>query len=234
MGSGWGARAAAGLWLAAALAAPSGAEVVVIAPGPEGEDVAPYQFLPSALRGDSPGLWAFSEPGHGFETFLRFPLPPDLLGPDEEVGLALLSLEYAKDSTSQGQGSNEPGVLECREVLSPWAEASVTWTSRPSYGPPVDVVEGIVALGPLTCDVTSLVADWALGVRSNHGFAVTNPTRRLMGFFSFEALEEGAIPPVLYVDVVPVPEPGAGAGGLAAAAGLAALARCLRRPVQAT
>lgn len=225
-------RTACGLALAL-VAMPAGAELVTIQPGAEGEDTAPYSFIPALARGMHDTVYALTlrdETGsHDFETFLRFTLPPDLLGPDEEVGQALLSLYYALDSTGFGVGSDEPGILECREVTSDWTELGVTWTAKPSYGPPVDVIEGIDAKGPLLCDVTASVQAWAEGLRPNRGFALTNPTGRLLGFYSFEAPLDAQdaqdLKSALFIDVVSVPEPRAGLGALVAAGALAVLAR---------
>lgn len=229
-----GRRLGVGLlgWLAAA--SPAGAARVELRPGAEGEDVAPYSFLPSSLRGNNPNLWATtaSEDGqdHSFITYLRFELPPDLLGPEEAVAEALLTVVYAVDEVGFGEGSDDPGVLECRPVSEPWSEGSVTWIARPGFGDPVDVIEGIEALGPLVFDVTALVADWADGARPNHGFALTNPTARLMGFFSFEASVDPIFHASLAIDVVPVPEPAAGPGALGALAALWAARRWREAP----
>lgn len=221
--SGWSWRLLAAL-AALLVAAPAGAALVILQPGPEGEDTAPYQFIPTLPRGGHNTIYAFSDLGdqHDFEAFLRIALPPDLLGPDEAVGQALLSLYYALESTDFGETSDEPAVLECREVTSDWTEMGVTWVAKPSYGPPVDVVSGIDALGPIVCDVTELVQAWAAGTRPNRGIALTNPTARLLGFYSFEAAVDDSLRAALYVDVVPVPEPGAAAAASAAVAVLVA------------
>lgn len=214
-------------WLAAA--SPATAERVELRPGPEGEDVAPYSFLPSSLRGNNPNLWATTASAdgqdHSFITYLRFELPPDLVGPGEEVDQAILTVVYAVDEVGFGEGSDEPGVLECRPVTQAWSEGAVTWNAKPAFGDPVDVIEGIEALGPLAFDVTELVADWVDGVRPNHGFALTNPTARLMGFFSFEASVDPIFKASLAIDVVPVPEPGAAPSALAALVATLALVR---------
>lgn len=204
-------------WLAAA--SPAAAAWIELRPGPEGEDVAPYEFLPSSLRGNNPNLWATTASvdgqGHSFVTYLRFDLPADLVATDEAVAQALLTVVYAVDEVGFGEGSDDPGVLECRPAAAPWSEGGVTWFAQPGFDDPVDVIEGIDELGPLTFDVTELVADWAGGVRPNHGFALTNPTARLMGFFSFEASVDPIFKASLAIDVVPVPEPAAGPGTLA-------------------
>jgi hypothetical protein len=211
-------------------ASPTRADLVVLQPGPEGEDVAPYEFLPSSLRGSNPSLWATTNDGHSFITYLRFALPPDLVAPGEAVGEATLTVFFATDEVGFGEGGDEPGVLECRPVLEDWSESTVTWLAKPAFGEPVDVIEGIEELGPLAFDVAGLVAEWVDGVRPNRGFALTNPTARLMGFFSFEAQVEPVFKASLAIDVVPAPEPAAGPGALAALAALWAARRWRAAP----
>lgn len=207
-------------------AATARAELVVLQPGAEGADVAPYQFIPSSLRGNNPNLWATTnDEGHGFITYLRFDLPLDLVGPEEAVEAATLTIFYATDEVGFGEGGDEPAVLECRPVTQAWSEDTVTWLAKPAFGEPVDVIEGIEELGPLVFDVTGLVADWVDGTRPNLGFALTNPTARLMGFFSFEAQVDPVFKASLAIDVVPAPEPAAGPGALAAVAALWAARR---------
>lgn len=224
----------AGRWLVLGLlgclaaAAPARAEWVELHPGPEGEDVAPYSFFPTLLRGSHPTLWAFTdfEDGqeHSFVTYLRFELPPGLLADGGTVAEALLTLVYALDDVGWGGSSSAPGVLECRPVTEAWSEGSVTWNARPGFGDPVAVSDGITGLGVLELDVTGLVADWASGARPNHGFALTNPTDRMIGFHSFEASVDPIFKASLAIEVVP--EPTAGSGALAALAALGAARRC--------
>lgn len=187
-------------------------EVVVLQPGSEGEDVSPYQFLPASFRGGNESLWAFTDPEgvHSFRTFIQFDLPPDLLAPDEEIGSALLVLLFDREIGFGMSSGDGPGVLECRPALAAWSEATVTWTAQPAFGDPVDVVDDIDAFGDVACDVTMLVADWADGLAPNHGFALTNPTDRLIGFPSSDATIDGEPDPQrprLLINVVPVPEP---------------------------
>src|SRR5690606_12707479 len=75
------------------------ADTLVLRPGPEGIDTAPYQFTPALSRGDRETLYAFTDPEavHSFETFVRFELPEDLVGPDEEIAEARLVLHYGFD-----------------------------------------------------------------------------------------------------------------------------------------
>jgi hypothetical protein len=209
--------------LALLLPAPASAATFVIQ---QGIDSSPYSFFPALPRGARETLHAFTDPEgvHSFETYLGFEIPGDLLGPGEEIGSAHVLFAYTLDSTEQGETSDEPGVIECREVLGSWDEATLTWSHKPAHGDPLDVVEGIDALGDVSCDVTSLVADWVAGVRPNHGVALTNPSGRLIGGYSFEAPVEDALKAALIVETVPAPEPGPVSGGIALVAA-AALAR---------
>ena len=168
--------------------AAAGATDYTIEPGPEGQDTAPYSFLPSSPRGQNNLLWAFvgEEDGieHSFEIYLKFPLPP--IDPSEEVIEAVLEVTYAFDSTGFGSGSNVPGELHCHEVLEAWDEDVVTWSKRPDIAPAFDVRTNLTALGVISCDVTELVEAWLAGTKPNHGIALTNPTERLIGMYSWE------------------------------------------------
>jgi hypothetical protein len=226
-------RRAAAIAIVALLAvAPSRAEDVLLQPGPEGADSSPYSFIPSLPRGNRDTNYAFTsvdETGtHSFETFVQFDLPPDLLGPGEGVALAALWIYYAFEFTGFGDPSTDAGMIECRPVLEPWNAATMTWVNRPAYGDPVDVFPNVTTLGLIYCDVTSLVAEWAAGVRLNYGFALTNPTERLIGFYSFDAttIDRDLRPSLVIETAVGVPEPGAAAG---AAALLALAALHIRR-----
>jgi hypothetical protein len=184
-----------GCALAGQLSAAAGAAVFSIEPGPEGEDTAPYSFLPSLPRGQHGTLYAFvsEEEGvaHDFEGFLRFPLPE--LAACGDVVEATLELTYALDDSGFGSGTNVPGELHCHEVLEDWSETSLTWNNKPDVAAPFDSITGITALGPLSCDATELVQDWLSGAKANRGIALTNPTERLVGFYSFEAGDAAAV-----------------------------------------
>jgi len=227
----WSAGILLGVVLLAAPGAVPAAESEVLILGQEsGADTAPYKFIPSLFRGDRATLWAITDPGnvHSFETYVRFALPPELLSGELVAEEAVLSVFFARDDVSFGDAIDEPGVLECRPVLEAWDEMGMNWNNKPAFGEPVDVITGITELGSLSCDVTELVQDWASGAAPNHGIALTNPTGKLLGFDSFESVEDDpATEPQLVV--LAVPEPGAQAAALAAGAGLAALAAWRRR-----
>ncbi len=227
-------RCAAAL-IALLCAAAARADVVLLQPGPEGADSAPYSFIPSLPRGNRDTNYVFSsvdETGtHSFETFVHFELPEDLLAPGEGIVEAALWIYYAFEFSGFGDASSEVGEVECRPVLEPWDAATLTWVNKPAYGAPVDVFPDVTTLGLIYCDVTSLVAQWAAGVRPNYGFALTNPTGRLIGFYSFDATGiERNLRPSLAIEtgtagvaaVERVSEPGAAAAG-AALLGLGAL-----------
>jgi len=207
-------------WLA--LASPVRAEIVLLQPGPEGIDSSPYSFVPSQPRGNRETNYAFvaeDENGfdHSFETFLRFDLPPDLLGPGEAVGHAVLWVYFAFSESIFGGGGNGPGELWCHEVLESWSESSLNWNNKPDYGPAFDGQTGIDRFGLLWCDVTQLVAGWASGLRPNHGVALSNPTDRLLGFYSTDAPADVVDPnfrPALAIETVPLEEADADGDGV--------------------
>jgi hypothetical protein len=183
--------------LGLALAAPASARVVLLRPGPEGEDVSPYSFLPSSRRPNNETQWAFhatdSASGfdHAMETYLKFAIPPDLLLPGEVVSQAVFWVYYVPlpvPPIAGGGGSNDPGELGCHEVSEPWSEATLTWNNKPDYVPDAfDGFDSVTNFGLIWCNVTELVTDWASGARPNNGIALTNTTDRLISFYSFEA-----------------------------------------------
>jgi len=158
-----------------------------------GEDSSPYAFLPSLVRGNRDTAYAFRSVDdqnrpHHFENFIRFDLPPDLLGPDERVVEAVMWVVYAFDFTAFGEVEPQDATVRCHEVLEPWDEGSLTWQSKPAYGPAFDAQPGIESAGTLVwCSVTDLVQAWATGAKPNRGIALTNSTERLVGMYTFEA-----------------------------------------------
>ena len=205
-------------WLA--LAAAARAETWLFQPGAEGIDSSPYSFIPSQPRANRETHYAFvaeDENGfdHSFETFLRFGLPPDLLGPGEAVGHAVLWVYFSFADNIFGEGGSSPGELWCHEVLEPWSESTLTWTNKPDYGPPFDGWTGITNFGLLWCDVTALVAGWASG-QPNYGVALTNPTDRVLGFYSMDAPSEinPNYRPGLVIETVPIGQADADADGI--------------------
>lgn len=182
------AARAATLAAALALAAPAGAASYVVQ---QGADSSPYSFLPSLNRGSRETAYTFTGSdadgeSHSFRNFVRFDLPSGIVGPEERVVMAVAWAYYAFDFQGFGDASQAPGEIRCHEVLTPWQEASLTWTHQPRFGPVLDAQSGITELGIVTCDVTQLVRDWLSGARPNHGIAMTNPTGRLIGMNTFE------------------------------------------------
>ena len=114
-----------------------------------------------------------------------------------------------------GEGGSSPGELWCHEVLEPWSESTLTWTNKPDYGPPFDGWTGITNFGLLWCDVTALVAGWASG-QPNYGVALTNPTDRVLGFYSMDAPSEinPNYRPGLVIETVPIGQADADADGI--------------------
>ncbi|MCA9501532.1 MAG: DNRLRE domain-containing protein [Spirochaetaceae bacterium] len=178
------------------------------------EDTAPYSFLPSLPRHTSPTLYAFrsldeQNVEHDFETYLWFDVAEEDLPPGHVLVQALLVNTYAFDFTGFGDPSSDPGTIECREVLEPWTQTSLTWSNRPEYDAPFDSVTGITGFGAMICDATAVVFDWIHGVHPNEGFALTNPGERVIGMHSLESGQPGALLPTLIL-TTELPEPGLG------------------------
>jgi hypothetical protein len=163
----------------------------------QGEDVAPYCFLPTLSRGQYETLYALTandDEGvcHNFETYLRFDLPANLLDPGETVTNAILLVPYLFSFAFGGTPTpppHPPVALRVYRVESFWSdEDSITWGNRPGYAAaPVAEHTGITNYGLREFDVTSLVREWAHGTRPNYGFALTSPNDRALGFYSWEA-----------------------------------------------
>jgi len=186
-------RSSCSLLLFCALATSAAAQdrLIEVRPGPEGEDVAAYGFFPALARGQSDTLYAYTASGetganHSMETFVKFPIGPGFLGPNEEVKLAELRMFYSFNFDQFGNVNDEPGNLSCRLVSEPWSEADTTWNNKPSYGAPIQTLTNITALGQLRFDVTAVVQSWATGAMANNGFALTSSSERVLGFYSFE------------------------------------------------
>ena len=194
------------------LAPPAMSDVIII---DEGEDTAPYRFLPSLPRYNRETNFAFvaqTDEGthHDFETYVRFPVSPQDIPAGQVLDEALFVVTYSFDFTGFGNTSNEPGVVNCHEVVAPWDQTTLTWNNRPAIDLPIDTVTEIVDFGALICDVTPIVQDWLDGTRPNHGLAVTSPTSRVLGMHSFEAPVDPSLMPNLFL--ITVPEPGTTVG----------------------
>lgn len=196
-----------------------------------GQDTAVYRFIPNLARGDYGSLYAFTiqdaGQNHDFRTFLRFELPPGVAGGCVER--AELFVYYGFDASGFGSGLNVPGTLQCAPVLAAWNEATTTWNTQPPIGAAIDEITGIAAFDYLACDVTALAQSWADGA-ANHGVALSSPTARAMGFYSFEAQVDPVLRPALAItladDPLACPEP---APGAAIALGALAALRSRRR-----
>lgn len=168
-----------------ALAPPSISDTFLIS---SGWDVAPYEFLPSSNRGNYTTLYAFDEDnGHGFEAFIRFDLPQNLLPQGHVVTSATFFHTYAFDYTAFGETSTEPGIVIAYEISEDWDANTLTWSNRPLASRPIGQVDNIVDFGPLIYDVTQLAQRWLEGSATNHGIALKSPTARVIGMHSFEA-----------------------------------------------
>ena len=170
-------------------AAPGGAESVLIQPGPEGADNSPYAFIPSLVRGASTTAYTFSArlagSPHDFQYFLEF----DVSGYRGTVDYAYVWFYYGFGFSGFGAGNADsgPGQIECRRVLGPWAEDTLNWNNRPALDLPFYVFPNVSGFGHFFCKASALVQGWIDGSIPNHGLALTSPTSRLVGMFSFEA-----------------------------------------------
>lgn len=195
-----------------------------------GIDTAPYSFLPNLVRGNNAAIYAFqsvSDDGtnHDFETYVRFDVSAADIPPGQVLTEASLVTTYAFDFSGFGETSNEPGVIDCREVLEPWSDTTLTWNNRPVSDLPFDTITQIDSFGALICDATAVVEGWIYGLAPNHGFAMTSATARVIGMHSFEADVSPSLQPTLIL-TTEVPEPGFAMG---LASGLLLLGTLSRR-----
>lgn len=175
---------------AALLPVPAAAESVLLQPGPAGEDVAAYAFIPSLPRGQYDTAYVFSSTvdgaAHDFQYFVKFELPAGL-GGEVEYAYIWFYYGFGFDGFGGSDGSQFPGELRCHQVLAPWTEDAVTWNSRPPFGPPLYVYPQITEFGTIFCKLTDLVQGWLDGSIPNHGIVATSTSRRVLGMFAFEA-----------------------------------------------
>jgi len=176
-----------------------------------GEDTAPYCFVPTLPRGDYETLYAVTSVEgaecHSFITYLRFALPANLLDPGETVVQAVLLVAY-NFGFEFGQGPNTnphaPVSMAVHRVLQPWTEGDLTWVNMPSYsGLPADQATGITQPIDLEFDVTTLVRGWAHGTTPNYGFAITTPESHTMGMYSWESAVPSSEKNALYILIGP-------------------------------
>lgn len=172
-----------------------------------GDDTAPYCFVPTLPRGQHETLYAVTSvvgpECHSFITYLRFQLPSNLLDPGETVLQVRLIVPYAF-GFEYGQGPNTnphgPVTLRVHRVLSTWTENGVTWLSKPPFVElPTDQITDITAPSTLELDVTSVVRAWAHGSLPNHGFALTTPDSHTMGIYSWESAVPAASRNALWI-----------------------------------
>lgn len=177
------------------------------------EDSAPYAFVPNLPRFNSPTLYAFDtvQDGatHAFESYLWFDVTAADIPDGEVLTEALLVVTYGFDFTGFGETSTDPGMLECHRVLENWDQSTLNWTNRPAIEAAFDTIEGIEGFAALVCDATPIVMGWVHGTQSNHGFALTSPTERVMGMYASESDVDAALKPTLFL-TTEVPEPGMG------------------------
>ncbi len=172
-----------------------------------GEDTAPYCFVPTLPRGDYETLYTVSSvvgpECHSFITYLRFSLPANLLDPGETVTNALLVARY-NFGFEYGQGSNTnphaPVTMSVHRVLQPWDENTMSWLSKTSYSElPAAQRTGITQPADVSFNVTSTVRSWAHGTLPNYGFALTTPDSHTLGMYSWETAVPASEKNALYI-----------------------------------
>ena len=120
---------------------------------------------------------------------------------------AALELPYAFSFVFGGTPPpppHPPVTLRVHRVQSNWSESTVTWANKPAYDPtPTATLGGITNFGVKEIEVTQLVRNWAHGVQTNFGFALTSPNDRALGFNSWESTVAAGQKPALYIEVGP-------------------------------
>jgi hypothetical protein len=184
-------RAAVAFALVLAAASAARAESVLIQPGPEGEDNAPYAFIPSLIRGDHTTAYAFTSTvdgaKHDFQYFLKFDVSP--YRGTVQYAYAYFYYGFGFDGFGGESPNPGPGEIHCHDVLAPWTENTLTWNTRPPIGPDLYVFPNITGFGHFFCKLTPLVQGWVDG-ETNNGLALTSPARRLIGMFTFESVPD--------------------------------------------
>lgn len=184
-------RAAVAFVLALGAASTARAESVLIQPGPEGEDNSPYAFIPSLIRATHTTAYAFSATidgaKHDFQYFLKFDVSP--YRGTVQYAYAYFYYGFGFDGFGGEAPNPGPGEVHCHDVLAPWTEDTLTWNTRPPIGPDLYVFPNITGFGHFFCKITGLVQGWVDGA-PNNGLALTSPSRRLIGMFTYESTPE--------------------------------------------
>ena len=171
------------------------ATVFTIAPGAEGKDTSPYASC-RRCRGattapsspSSPKTRASTTPSRRSSSS-RCPSSPPA---------ATWSRRHSSSPTRSTRARSAPARTRrascaATRCSSRGARTQLAWNNKPDLAAPFESITNVVALGTLTCDATELVQDWISGAKDNNGFALTNPTDRLIGMYSFEATDAAAV-----------------------------------------
>lgn len=227
------------MFCAAATVTTAQADVTTtIAPGPEGEDVSYYTFIPLLNRGLYTTMYAhtaFSPTDeHSMATFVKFPIPMDILdispgpaaGESTIVLDAFLLMNFAFSFSPEGEPPPPGGELSVHMVNQDWDELTLNYANHPTSDPPFTTLTNISAYGPIIFDVTEVVEQWIYGLEPNYGFELTNPFDNPIGFHTFESPADPLLKAQL---VITVPEPGAAAMLVSGVTMLGLLGRARRR-----
>lgn len=164
------------------------------------------QFFGNTNFGDSPYLYAgrFQGPGDIYRTLLLFDLgsprlSSNLIPPGATINEAFLRLTIYRNLIPQGLGN----LLNAYQLLSPWAENTVTWNTQPNFNPLTPVYSALVfsGLGTIEFNLTNLVRGWFDGGAVNVGVLITGDegNNHLVGFYS-EQFPDTNLWPRLYVN----------------------------------
>lgn len=133
--------------------------------GSSGSDAYIYEDTPSTNQGSAIILVTGREggPAYGrYRSLLQFDLSSL---PSGDVTQALLRL-YMESGGGGYPTGNPVGV---HEITSTWSEGSVTYSSQPTHEPVAEDVITATSAGWYEWDITSLVAAWKSGSKTNRG-----------------------------------------------------------------
>jgi hypothetical protein len=210
----------------ASLATVAGADPVVIQPDePQSNDVFVYQFL-SNMNFNSGGFGALlasgrTTSGHDLRSFLQFDLTGVTLDPGE---MATLNL-YVGSTTSAGFGIDPspaaPVVTNVHRATGAFDESTATWATQPPFDAASSATRTIDGINRwVSFDVTALVQSWLANPGTNFGFTVTQQDAVSNNGPVVAVYESAAGTNKPFLEIAPVPEPGAAGLALACASGM--------------
>jgi hypothetical protein len=201
--------------LAVGAASVARADPVILQPDePQSKDVFVYQFL-SNMNFDTGGFGALlasgrTSSGHDLRSFLQF----DLTGVTLNAGeIATLNLRVGSTAAA-GFGVNPspaaPVVANVHRGTGAWDESAVTWGTQPPFDAAAAASRTISGIDQwVSFDVTPLVQSWLSNPGTNFGLAVTQQDVVSNNGPVVAVYESSAGANKPYLQIAPVPEPGA-------------------------